>query len=105
MRAGRRCTVTCDVSQALLHGYLDGELDPLRAEEFERHLETCSQCIAQLEEHESLRGSLKSAQLYERSPNALAMKIKRQIANAESEGQWSWMPIWRWICASATIAL
>ena len=97
--------MTCEHSQSLLHGYLDGELDPLRAEEFEKHLENCSQCIAQLEEQESLRASLISAQLYERAPNALAMKIKRQIANAETEAQWSWVPIWRWIGASAAFAV
>ena len=97
--------MTCERSQTLLHGYLDGELDPLRAEEFERHLENCSQCIAQLEEQESLRASLISAQLYERAPHGLAMKIKRQIANEESDGQWSWVPIWRWIGASAAFAL
>jgi anti-sigma factor RsiW len=97
--------MTCEHSQSLLHGYLDGELDPPRAEEFERHLETCSQCIAQLEEQESLRASLISAQLYEHAPTALTMKIKRQIANAEPDGQWSWVPIWRWIGASAAFAL
>jgi anti-sigma factor RsiW len=97
--------MTCENSQSLLHGYLDGELDPLRAEEFEKHLENCSHCIAQLEEQETLRASLISAQLYERAPNALAMKIKRQIANAETEAQWSWVPIWRWIGASAAFVL
>ncbi len=97
--------MTCEHSHSLLHGYLDGELDPLRAEEFEKHLENCSQCIAQLEEQESLRASLISAQLYERAPHALSMKIKRQIANEESDGQWSWVPIWRWIGASAVFAV
>jgi anti-sigma factor (TIGR02949 family) len=95
--------MTCEVSRSLLHGYLDHELDAPRAEEFEKHLETCSQCIAQLEEQESLRASLKSAQLYERAPKALTGKINRQIANEESDGQWSWVPIWRWIGASAAI--
>jgi anti-sigma factor RsiW len=97
--------MTCENSKSILHGYLDGELDPLRAEEFEKHLESCSQCIAQLEEQESLRASLISGQLYERAPIALTMKIKRQIANEESDGQWSWVPIWRWIGASAAFAL
>ena len=99
--------MTCDVSQALLHGYLDGELDPLRAEEFERHLESCSPCIAQLEEQESLRASLRAAKLYERAPAGLAKKIERQIANTKSDSdyQWSWVPIFRWIAASAAIVL
>src|ERR1700740_2418544 len=107
MPAARRCTVTCDVSQALLHGYLDGELDPLRAEEFERHLESCSPCIAQLDEQESLRASLRAAKLYERAPAGLAKKIERQIANTKSDSdyQWSWVPIFRWIAASAAFVL
>ena len=99
--------MTCDLSRSLLHGYLDGELDPFRAEEFERHLESCSQCIAQLGEQESLRASLQSAQLYERAPAGLSTKIKRQIASAEAESddQWSWVPIWRWIAVSAAIVV
>jgi anti-sigma factor (TIGR02949 family) len=97
--------VTCELYRSLLHGYLDGELDPLRAEEFERHLESCSQCIAQLGEQESLRASLQSAQLYERSPAGLSAKIKRQIASTESDGQWSWVPIWRWIAFSAAVVI
>src|ERR1700722_12743919 len=79
MQAGKRCTVTCEISQALLHGYLDGELDPIRAEEFERHLESCSPCIAQLEEQESLRASLRAAKLYERAPAGLAKKTNRRL--------------------------
>ena len=99
--------MTCDLSRSLLHGYLDGEFDPLRAEEFERHLESCSQCIAQLEEQEALRASLQSAQLYERAPAGLSAKFKRQIASAEAESddQWSWVPIWRWIAASVAIVV
>jgi len=99
--------VTCEISQSLLHGYLDHELDPVRAQEFEHHLESCSQCIVQLEEQESLRASLRAAKLYERAPAGLAKKINRQIANTESESdyQWTWVPIFRWIAASAAIVL
>ncbi len=107
MQAGKRFTVTCEISQSLLHGYLDGELDPVRAQEFERHLESCAHCIAQLEEHESVRASFRAAKLYERAPERLAKKIKRQVSNAESESdyQWTWVPIFRWIAASAAIVL
>jgi anti-sigma factor RsiW len=101
----KRYVVTCEFSKALLHGYLDGELDSVRAGEFERHLETCSQCIAELGEQESLRASLAAAKLYERAPSGLAKKVKRQIAGKESDAEWSWVPIWRWIAVSATIVL
>jgi anti-sigma factor RsiW len=30
--------MSCDFSTTLLHAYLDGELDAMRAAEFERHL-------------------------------------------------------------------
>jgi anti-sigma factor RsiW len=89
----------------LLHGYLDGELDPLRAQEFERHLEACGQCTAQLEEQETLRGAMRAAKLYERAPKALGMKIKKQVAHTDEEGHWSWVPIVRWVLASVLIVL
>jgi len=36
--------VPCDQTQTQLHGYLDGELDALSAANFEKHLETCTDC-------------------------------------------------------------
>src|SRR5260370_13739779 len=67
----------------------------------------CSPCIAQLEEQESLRASLRGAKLYERPPAGLAKKVQREIANTRSESdyQWTWVPIFRWIAASAAIVL
>jgi mycothiol system anti-sigma-R factor len=97
--------VNCELSRSLLHGYLDGELDPVRAEEFEQHLENCSPCIAQLEAQETLRGSLRKANLYERAPESLTRKFRRQVASAESESDWSWLSIWQWVGASAAIVL
>src|SRR5437016_7303781 len=45
--------------------------------------------------------------MYERAPAGLSAKIKRQIASAEAESddQWSWVPIWRWIAVSAAIVI
>ena len=95
--------MTCEQSGSLLHGYLDGELDPCRSEEFERHLQLCSQCTSQLERQELLRGALRAAKLYERAPKGLQRKIRRNMANIQSDAQWSWVPIFRWIAASAAI--
>jgi anti-sigma factor RsiW len=97
--------VTCELSQSVLHGYLDGELDLIRAEEFERHLSTCSECIAQLEAQETLWSSVQKAQLYERIPRTLSKKIKRRIAHTESDYQWSWGSILQWVAASAAIVV
>jgi anti-sigma factor RsiW len=101
----RRYIVTCEISRSLLHGYLDGELDSVRAGEFERHLEGCSHCIAELGEQESLRASLQAAKLYEPAPSGLSKKVKRQIARKEPDMEWSWVPIWRWIAVSIAIVV
>src|SRR5258708_24908689 len=77
----------------------------MRAQEFERHLENCSQCIAELEAQEKLRGALQAAQLYERALESLARKFKRQIARAESDRGWQWPRIWQFAAASAAAVL
>ena len=41
---GRR--LNCDDARALVHAYVDGELDLARSLEFERHLEGCADCRA-----------------------------------------------------------
>ena len=95
--------MTCEFSGSLLHGYMDGELDAARAAEFEHHLQSCSQCITLLEQQEKLRASLQSAQLYERAPTSLTSKTKQHFADPQSDYQWSWVPIFRWIATSAAI--
>src|ERR1700675_3830703 len=59
----------------VMHGYLDGELDAMRAAEFERHLEACRECTMALGAEESLRSSLQRSGLYENAPLGLRKKI------------------------------
>lgn len=97
--------MNCENSRTLLHGYLDGELDPVRAEQFEQHLEKCSQCVDELEEQEKLRSMLQASKLYERAPDSVTRKFKRHIASEEVESDWSWLSILQWVGASAVIVL
>ncbi len=55
--------MNCELTQTVLHGYLDGELDAARAADFERHLISCPDCVAALEANENLRSSLQRAGL------------------------------------------
>jgi mycothiol system anti-sigma-R factor len=71
--------VSCELTQSVLHGYLDGELDAARAADFERHLLSCPECVAALESQETLRTSIQRAGLYERAPAALRSKLAAQI--------------------------
>jgi len=95
--------VRCEQSQTVLHGYLDGELDAARAAEFERHLETCSDCQAALEAQEALRSAIQKAQLYERAPISLRQKIRKNLSTAQPERSFfGWMGL-SWAALAAAI--
>lgn len=98
--------MACEQTQSLLHGYLDGELDAVRSAEFERHLETCSQCAAQLEAQEALRASLKAANLYEMAPAGLMRKVERQVDLVRrGERTARFRPVWWRMVVLATAAV
>lgn len=71
--------MSCELSQGVLHGYLDGELDAARASEFENHLENCRECMAALDMEESLRASLQRGGLFEKAPAGLRQKIYAEL--------------------------
>jgi mycothiol system anti-sigma-R factor len=97
--------MSCDFSGTLLHAYFDGELDAVRAAEFERHLESCRECTATLGAAESLRSSLQRAQLYETAPPELRKKIRTELKISAASTGGSSVAAWRWLAAAAAILL
>lgn len=97
--------MSCDFSGTLLHAYLDGELDAVRAAEFERHLENCRECTASLGAAESLRSTLQRAQLYETAPAELRKKIRSELKISVADSAGASVPVWRWLAAAAAILL
>ena len=71
--------MSCELTESVLHGYIDGELDAARAADFERHLVSCPQCTSALESQETLRSSIQRVGLYERAPVALRRKVEAQF--------------------------
>lgn len=45
----------CSDWAVMLHGFIDGELDPMHALQFEDHLATCASCTAELETYRELK--------------------------------------------------
>jgi len=97
--------VSCEHSNTVLHGYLDGELDAARALEFERHLESCPECLAGLEAQETLRSSLQRAQLYETAPVALRRKIRASLPALRPVAFSFRWPLVRWVSLAAVALL
>ena len=97
--------MSCEHAGAILHGYLDGELDAARASEFERHLEVCPECLSALEAQETLRTALQRAQLYEPAPVALRRKIRANLPAARPVGfGLRWTPM-RWLALAVAALL
>jgi len=80
-------------------------LDAARALEFERHLETCPDCLAVLEAQVTLRSAIQRAQLYETAPVALRRKIHANLS-AAPRGKFG-LQLWplRWVAVAAAILL
>jgi anti-sigma factor RsiW len=101
--------VSCELTQGVLHGYVDGELDAARAADFERHLLSCPECVSALEAQEAMRASIHRAGLYERAPATLRRKLQAEL------GPPAILPIastagirpasWRWLALAATLLL
>jgi mycothiol system anti-sigma-R factor len=97
--------VNCELNSTSLHGYLDGELDAVRAAEFERHLESCPECVKELEAQESLRTTLQQAQLRERAPLDLRRKILHSLPKSKAPSRFAVSLSWQWLAAAAAVLL
>jgi anti-sigma factor RsiW len=101
--------VSCELTQSVLNGYVDGELDAARAADFERHLVSCAECVAALEAQEALRSSLQRAGLYERAPLTLRKKIRAGLGSTAADQTpmtaVSRRPSWAWLAIAASFVL
>jgi anti-sigma factor RsiW len=71
--------VSCDEMQALVHAYVDGELDLMRSVEIERHLQDCPACSQIYRSQQALSASLNSEALYFKPPTHLQGRIQASI--------------------------
>jgi mycothiol system anti-sigma-R factor len=97
--------VSCELSRTIVHGYLDGELDAARAAEFEKHLESCGDCLSVFETQESLRSSLRRAQLREKAPAALRQNVFTATRRGVPQTIRPATIDWRWLAAAAAVLL
>ena len=79
--------MSCELSRTTVHGYIDGELDAVRAAEFEQHVESCAECRASLDEMESLHRRIERSQLYETASPRLRQQLRTHLAGGEGAPQ------------------
>ncbi len=119
--------MSCEETQALIHGYLDGELDLVRSMEIQRHLETCRNCALLDQNQQALRSLVRDGSLYFRAPAGLEQRIRAGLGEAHQSaleplrmvppaaagpstrarrlGRRTWTPHWAWIGLAAAAAV
>jgi anti-sigma factor RsiW len=95
--------VKCDFADSLLQGYFDGELSSRRAAEFERHLQHCVHCAAEIVDLDLLRGRLQFTQLYEAAPASLWRKIHAYLRPIVPATVASQPLLWQWLAAAVAL--
>jgi anti-sigma factor (TIGR02949 family) len=91
-----------------LHGYLDGELDPVSAASFKEHLETCPDCKQTLAAEEALHQSIQTANLYERAPESLRRKLLGEPQRHSADVRPFPAPrtfAWQWLAVAAALLI
>ena len=97
--------MSCELVNSLLHGYFDGELNPPRVAEFERHLLHCTECAARLAELDFLSTRLQLARLYAPAPPALRPKVRAHLSPGAVSPAASKPLLWHWLVAAAALLL
>ena len=96
--------MTCQETQALLDGYVDGELDVVRSVEVERHLQDCQACAHVYKNHHALRSALQGGDLYVRPPVRLHKRVRAAVRPAHRAETHARVWPWRGLSAAASLA-
>lgn len=100
--------MSCQETQELMHGYLDGELDLLKSLKIERHLPECLACSQVFQSQQALRSAIKSESFYYQAPAGLRQRVQsavQQTHQAEARSPRISWHLWQWLSAGAAVAV
>ena len=99
----------CTDTRNAMHGYLDRELDPVRAAGIEEHLHACTACAQAYAVQKSLQSAVRSEATYYRAPAALESRIRamtgatEEIAIIKPSRRWHWLQLGAALVATALV--
>jgi anti-sigma factor RsiW len=82
--------MNCEDTQALLTGYVDGELDLVRSLEIEKHIETCQSCARTVQNQQTLGAALRAGSLYHRPPQHLEERVRAAMRSQTHTKRINW---------------
>ena len=95
--------MNCHDAQNVMHGYLDGELDPSVSLQFEQHVGECPACSKALAEQQGMQAAMKADSLYFKAPANLQDRLRASLKK-QSGARPVRFP-WRWVAAAACVAI
>lgn len=88
--------MNCEQAKPLIQIYADGELDAARVPELEKHLQSCAQCAAALNNLRNLQKALRQESLSFSAPAQLRRQIKADLQVETEPQRESAGSFWRW---------
>src|SRR5271163_2589303 len=99
--------MNCNESHVLLHGYLDGELDPSGSLAFEAHLASCKDCGPELQRYKDLGAAVRNTAEYFTAPQDLRSAIVSQLRPSPRKAarRFSRSPVWQVLVGAVAAVL
>jgi len=95
----------CNEIQQVLDGYYDGELDLIKSLDIERHLKSCENCTAILNNYKILHNIMRDKSFYCIAPAELKSKIAPALPKMENKPAYGINNILNWRNASFVLAI
>jgi anti-sigma factor RsiW len=78
--------MNCHDARSVMHGYLDGELDPSVSLQYEQHAGECPACSKALAEQQALQVAMKADSLYFKAPENLRDRVRASLKKQYGAG-------------------
>jgi anti-sigma factor RsiW len=85
--------MSCEDNRALLHAYVDGELDLIRSLEIEKHLESCKSCAQSVENQQAMASAMRGSSFYFRPPRELKPRVQAALRGSRKSIRWSMLAV------------
>lgn len=95
----------CRETRALIHGYVDGELDLVTGLEVERHIQDCTGCAHVLSDLQAVRTAIKDSAPYFEAPPDLAGSLRSSVRRTTRADRIPRMRPGHWLALAASLAL
>ena len=78
--------ISCQEALAVVHEYLDGELEPGSHERVRAHFEVCARCYPGLQTEEAFRAAVRRAEEGCTAPPELRERVLAALAGVQEDG-------------------